>query len=58
MIRPSLRDLINDHKLITESNNEENEEKKVIVSEADRAEWKIPPAMPKSCISIRNFEET
>ena len=58
MIRPYLRDLINDHKPITESNNEENEEKKGIDSEADRAERKIPPVMPKSCISIRNFEET
>ena len=58
MIRPYLRDLINDHKPITESNNEENEEKKGIDSKADRAEWKILPVMPKSCISIRNFEET
>ena len=58
MIRPYLRDLINDHKPITESNNEENEEEKGIDSEADRAEWKIPPVMPKSCISIRSFEET
>ena len=31
MIKPYLRDLINNHKRTTESNNEEN----------DRAEWKI-----------------
>ena len=38
MIRPNLRDLINDHKSTKESNNEENEENH---SDADRTEWKI-----------------
>ena len=38
MIRPYLRDLINGHKPMTESNNEENEEND---SDANRAEWKI-----------------
>ena len=35
MIRPYLRDLINDHKPTTESNNEKNEEND---SNSDRAE--------------------
>ena len=52
MIRPYLRDLINDHKPITESYNEKND------SDADRAEWKIQLVMQNSCISTRNFEET
>ena len=32
MIRPYLRDLINEHKLTTESNNEENKEMKKIIA--------------------------
>ena len=55
MIRPYLRDLINDHKPTTESNNEKNEEND---SNSDRAEWKIQLAMQNSCISTKNFEET
>ena len=55
MIRPYLRDLINNHKPTTESNNEEKEEND---SDADRAEWKIQLVMENSCISTRNFEET
>ena len=51
MNRPYLRDLINDHKPTTESNNEEND------SDADRAEWKIQLVMQNSCISTRNSEE-
>ena len=38
MIRPYLRDLINDHKPTTESNNEENEETEENECDADRAE--------------------
>ena len=52
MIRPYLRDLINDHKPTTESNKEEND------SDADRAEWKMQLVMQNSCISTRNFQET
>ena len=52
MIRPYLRDLINDHKPITESYNEKND------SDADRAEWKIQLVMQNSCISTKNCEET
>ena len=55
MIRPDLRDLINDHKPTTGSNNEENEEND---SDSDRAEWKIQLVMQNSCISTKNFEET
>ena len=38
MIRPYLRDLINDHKPTTESNNEENEETEENECDTDRAE--------------------
>ena len=55
MIRPDLRDLINDHKPTTGSNNEENEEND---SDSDRAEWKIQLVMQNSCISTKNIEET
>ena len=62
MIRPDLRDLINDHKPTTGSNNEENEENEEENeendSDSDRAEWKIQLVMQNSCISTKNFEET
>ena len=62
MIRPDLRDLINDHKPTTESNNEENEEEneenEENDSDNDRAEWKIQLVMQNSCISTKNIEET
>ena len=58
MIRPCLRDLINDHKPTTESNNEQNEETEENDSDVDHAEWKIQLVMQNSCISTRNFEET
>ena len=51
MIRPYLRDLINDQKPTTESNNEEND------SDADRGEWKIQLVMQNSCTSTRNSEQ-
>ena len=52
MIRPYLRDLINDHKPTTESNNEEND------SDPDCAEWKSQLVMQNSCISTKKFEDT
>ena len=58
MIRPHLRDLINDDKPTTESNNEENKENEENDSDADPAEQKIQLVMQNSCISTRNFEET
>ena len=52
MIRPYLRDLINNHKPTTESNNEENNE------ENDRAEWKIQLVMQNKFVSDKKFEDT
>ena len=56
MIRSYLRDL-NDHKPLTESNIEENEEDEENDS-MEMNEWKIQQIMQNSCISTRNFEET
>ena len=47
IIRPYFRDLINNHKPTTESNNEGNNE------ENDRAEWKIHLVMENNCISVK-----
>ena len=55
MIRPYLRDLINDYKLTMGSNNEENEEND---SDSDCAEWKIQLVTQNNCISTKNIEET
>ena len=55
MIRPYLRDLINDYKLTMGSNNDENEEND---SDSDCAEWKIQLVMQNNCISTKNIEET
>ena len=52
IIRPYLRELINDHKPMTKSNIEEND------SDSDRAEWKIQLLMQNTCISTKNFEKT
>ena len=51
MIRPCLRDLINEYKRIAELNNNNN-------NNNNRAEWKIQLTMQNSCISTRSFEET
>ena len=51
MIRPYLRDLINEHKPIAELNNNNN-------NNNNRAEWKIQLTMQNNCISTRSFEET
>ena len=48
MIKPYLRDLINNHKHTMKSNNEEN----------DRAEWKIQLVMHNNFISDKDFEDT
>ena len=45
MIRPYLRDLINDHKPTTELNNND-----------ERGEWKIQLVMQNNCISTRNAD--
>ena len=53
MIRPYLRDLINEHKPIAELNNNNNNN-----NNNNRAEWKIQLTMQNNCISTRSFEET
>ena len=52
MIKPYLRDLLNNHKPTMESNNEENNE------ENDRAEWKIHLVMQNNFISDKDFKDT
>ena len=52
MIRPYLRDLINDHKPTTELDTKEND------SDTKREEWKIQLVMQNNCVSAKNFEET
>ena len=63
MIRPYLRDLIDDNKPTTESYNEDNNNNNNINdsdrdsdsdNDSDRAEWK----MQNNCISTKSFEET
>ena len=49
MIRPYLRDLINEHKPIDEWNDDDDDD------DTDRAEWKMQLVMKSSCISTRNF---
>ena len=53
MIRPYLRDLINEHIPTMELNNNNNNN-----NYTDRAEWKIQLTMQNSCISTTSFEET
>ena len=53
MIRPYLRDLINDHKPTEGLNNEDNNN-----NNNNRAEWKIKLTMQNNCISSKNFEDT
>ena len=48
MIKPYLRDLIDNHKPTMESNDKEN----------DRAEWKIELVMQNNFISDKDFEDT
>ena len=53
MIRPYLRDLINNHKPLTELNDEANDD-----DDTERGEWKIQLVMQNNCISTKNFEDT
>ena len=55
MIRPYLRDLINNHKLTTELNNNANNNANN--SDID-GEWKVQLLMQNNCISVKNFEDT
>ena len=52
MIRPYLRDLINDQKPTKELNNEENDH------DTERGEWKIQLVLQNNCISTKNFKDT
>ena len=45
MIRPYLRDLINDYKHKTE-----------LSTDSERGEWKVQILMKNNCISTKNFE--
>ena len=67
MIRPYLRDLINDPKpqeeLNDEANDSEANDSEANDSEAndgdtERGEWKLQLAMKNNCISTKGFEET
>ena len=51
MIRPYLRDLINNHKSQEELNNEASD------SDTERGEWKVQPAIQNNCISTKDFKE-
>ena len=70
MIRPYLRDLINDHRSTVELNNKNNNDNSNSSNSNNnnnnsnnnnnnnRAEWKIQPTMQNSCVSNKSFEET
>ena len=55
VIRPNLRDLINDHKPTVELNNNSNNNNDNN-NNNNRAEWKIQLNMHIKCISIKRFE--
>ena len=58
MIRPYLRDLINDHKPLEELNNADNNNNDDDNNNNNnRAEWKIQLTMQNNCISTKNFED-
>ena len=60
VIRPYLRDLINDHKPTVElnnnSNNNNDHNNNNNNNNNNRAEWKIQLNMHIKCISIKSFE--
>ena len=56
MIRPYLRNLINEHKPIDESDDDDDDDDGD--DDTARAEWKIQLVMQNSCISTKNLEET
>ena len=68
MIRPYLRDLINENIPVAElknnnnnnnnSNNNNNNNNSNNNNGTDRAEWKIQLTLQNSCISTKSFEET
>ena len=62
MIRPYLRDLINDPKPQEELNDEaidsEANDSEENDGDTERREWKLQLAMKNNCISTKGFEET
>ena len=52
MIRPYLRDLINNHKPTAELTNRASN------NDSERGEWKVQIVMQNNCISTKDFEET
>ena len=52
MIKPYLRDLINDHKLTAELTHRASN------NDGERGEWKIQLVIQNNCISTKYFEET
>ena len=66
VIRPYLRDLINEHKPTAElnnnnnnnCNNDDNNNNNNNSNNNNREEWKIQLTMQNSCISTKSFEET
>ena len=62
MIRPYLRDLINDHKTQEELNDEVNDseanDSEANNGDTERGEWKLQLVMQNNCISTKDFEET
>ena len=52
MIKPYLKDLINDHIPVMELGKEEDN------SDTVRGEWKVQLVMQNNCISTKDFEET
>ena len=52
MIRPYLKDLVNDYKPAAELNKEAND------GDTERGKWKIQLVMQNNCISTKHFEET
>ena len=57
MIRQFLRDLINDHKLTAELNDNNNNNNNDNDNNNNRAEWKIQFLMQINCISTKSFED-
>ena len=55
MIRPYLRNLINNHKTIMELNNNNNNNAN---TNSNKAEWKIQLIMKNNFISLKDFEDT
>ena len=66
MIRPYLRDLINNHKPTTELNNKASNNgnnnannganSNANNSDTERGEWKIQLLMENNCISVKNLK--